>query len=97
MIIKINGWIHALKMPSLERTIYCFYTARLDSDLDIIPLFEHTIEVEAPEFDLTALQVEALRAKAVNVRADATAQITNIERRISELLCIENAMREVAS
>lgn len=52
---------------------------------------EATITVELVDKDtLINNKVEALRAEAVTIRAEATMKCTRIEEKINQLLCLEN-------
>lgn len=54
-----------------------------------------TAEVKVTLFDedkMVSTKVESLRAEAKKVKADAAARVTNIERKINQLLAITNGM-----
>jgi len=53
---------------------------------------EHEFEVETPDdFDPRPQQVQALEKEMQKVRADFAARVTEIERQISTLTCLEAA------
>lgn len=72
-----------------------FYNFRPSSEHfpDIVVVAEHSIEVEVPDdFDPRVPMVERLRQQKQKVQADFAAKVVEIDRRINELLAIENTM-----
>jgi hypothetical protein len=52
----------------------------------------HALEFETPEnFDSRGLKVESLKAERIKLMADFQNRVTEIERKISELTCLEMA------
>lgn len=52
----------------------------------------HQLEFETPEnFDPRGLKVEILKAEKIKLMADFQNRVTEIERKISELTCLEMA------
>ena len=63
-----------------------------DSHRKIAVICEHEFEVETPDdFDPRPQQVQALEKEKQKARAEFAARITEIERQISELTCLEAA------
>jgi hypothetical protein len=53
---------------------------------------EHALEFETPEnFDPRGLKVESLKTEKIKLIADFQNRVTEIERKISELTCLEMA------
>lgn len=62
------------------------------SHIGYVLVNEQTVEVELPEgFDPRATQVDMLRSQIKKVEAEAAKTVTDLQARISNLLCIEQS------
>jgi hypothetical protein len=58
-------------------------------------LAPHTIEIEAPDFDQTAAELETLRQRRKEIHDQFAAAVMKIDQRINSLLAIENSAEAV--
>ncbi len=89
MKTTITGAIYANQYYQGDDISYTFFDFTPSEVSGWIRVVDHAIEVEIPgSFDIRAGQIEALRAKESQVRADFAKTITDIQRQISELQAI---------
>ena len=70
---------------------YSFTTFKYEG-IDRVLVMPYTLEFELPEcFDPRGAQVERLNAEKTKAMADFQALVTSIDRKISELTCLEAA------
>lgn len=76
-----------------EIDFYTFDPRKFDSDhyKDLIVVREHSFEIEVPDnYDPREQMLANLRAAKEKARAEFAAKVTEYDRRINELLAIEN-------
>jgi len=88
---KIEGFI-SLGLNDWEgKEAYSFTVFKYQTQ-DRVLVMPHTLEFELPDdFDPRGKQVELLKAEKIKLMADFQARVTEIERKISELQCLEMA------
>jgi hypothetical protein len=75
-----------------EIDLYTFDPRKYESSADVAVVREMPIEIEVPDdFDPRPQLVANLEAAKLKARAEFAAKVTEIDRRISELLCLEMA------
>lgn len=91
MKVTIKGWIHWRKFGHMKEADYCWIDTNITESPELIPVFEHSFEVEIPDdYDPTPEKIRLLRAEKQRIQAEAHVKAENIEAQIQELLCIEN-------
>jgi hypothetical protein len=91
--ICIKGWIHKrIAQHEWEEDGYVFYSWKSSEQVDLVPLVEYTIELTIPFEDDTIIQtqVAALEKQKLDALKDYTAAVTDIDLRLSKLLCLEH-------
>ena len=92
MKIKIEGAVYFRTTREYEsQDRYAFLAGRCADFSSFKALAPLTIEVDVPDFDPRAAEVEALKAKRKEVHDAFAAAVMEIDQRINSLLAIENA------
>lgn len=90
MKTQINGFINYEK-DLCGNDCYYFHGFEM-TDYGYTTVMPFSIEVDIPDdFDPIAAQVAALKAEKIKLMADFQNRVTEIERKISELTCLEAA------
>lgn len=87
---QINGFVSYQK-DWRGNDSYQFHGVEM-TEYDWITVMPHSFEVDIPDdFDPRGKQVEMLKAEKQKAMADFQKRMTEIERKISELTCLEAA------
>lgn len=90
MKTQINGFI-LLCPDASEKTKFTWVRCEM-AGYGYVTVMPHSIEVDIPDdFDPRNAQVEMLKAEKQKAMADFQALVTSIDRKISELTCLEAA------
>lgn len=93
--VTIKQHVHASRSYDGQIS-YSLFAAPFDQH-GYIPLFEQEFTIEIPDdFDLNDKEVQSLKAEKARIQAEAQMEITRIEERIRNLLCIEHKPIEAA-
>lgn len=91
MKAQIKGFITYQKSDWDGEERFSFFPFEM-KESNHITVMPHSFEVDIPEdFDPREKQVELLKAKKQKAMADFQAMVTEIDREISKLLCLEAA------
>jgi hypothetical protein len=91
MKTQIKGFINYRKNDYDGKDNYAFHGCEM-SEYGYVTVMPFALEVDIPEsFDPRAKQVELLNKEKIKLMADFQNRVTEIERKISELTCLEAA------
>jgi hypothetical protein len=90
MKVKIEGHIQLVSYSWKKEPHYDFCSSGFENEerVNVIP---HTIEIDVPDrFDPKPALVKVLQEKQRKLRAEAEREISLLDERIQNLLCLEN-------
>jgi hypothetical protein len=89
--VKINATVHVKYCEYMRQHEYYVFHHDDMREQGYIPVHTAEIEFDEPPTEvLLSGTVDAFRAEQKRIQAEATARVTDIDRRINELLCIEH-------
>jgi hypothetical protein len=92
MKVSIPGFIHLRTDQWADDTSYGFTKIDIGGGGDYVTICEHTLEFEVPEgMDPRSLRLKSLQEEKIKLLAAFQNRVTEIERKISELTCLEMA------
>lgn len=92
MKTQINGFVHLRTGQWCDKDDYVLLSCKIENNKSYQYVTEGVLEFDMPEgFDPRAGMVEALKAEKIKLMADFQNRVTEIERKISELTCLEAA------
>ena len=92
MKVSIPGFIHLATYGSSPDDNYGFTRVDIGDGGDYVTICKHTLEFEVPEgMDLRSLKLKSLQDEKIKLMAAFQNRVTQIERQISELTCLEMA------
>jgi len=87
---QINGFVHLRTSLWSKPDDYVLTSIKFEGDKDYLFVAEGIFTFTIPDsFDPRAIKVEALKAEKIKLMADFQNRVTEIERKISELQCLE--------
>lgn len=90
MKVSIPGFIHLATYPSARDDAYGFAEVDIGGGTDYLTICAHTLEFEVPEgMDPRSLRLKSLQEEKIKLLAAFQNRVTEIERKISELTCLE--------
>jgi len=91
MKTQIKGFINYRKNEFSGEDQFAFHSCEMN-EYGYVTVMPFALEVGIPDdFDPRAGMVEALKAEKIKLMADFQNRVTEIERKISELTCLEAA------
>ena len=91
MKVQIKGFINYRKNEFSGEDQFAFHGCEMN-EYGYVTVMPFALEVDIPDsFDPRAAQVEMLNKEKIKLMADFQNRVTEIERKISELLCLEAA------
>ncbi|MFA5900465.1 MAG: hypothetical protein WC829_15305 [Hyphomicrobium sp.] len=92
MKTTINGFVHLRTSSWSEPNDYVLTRIKFENNNDYLFVAEGVMTFTIPAgFDPRAHEVEVLKAEKIKLMADFQNRVTEIERKISELTCLEAA------
>lgn len=89
MKVVIKGWIHRYQNAYDSKPSWIFFGWKASNE-NTIPIREHEFEVEVPEGDMVAEQVQALDDAIAAERNRINETIQSLLDRKAKLLCLTN-------
>ena len=87
---QINGFVHLRTSSWSKDDDFVLMSMKFEDDEDYLFVAEGTLNFTIPEsFDPRQKKVEMLKAEKQKAMADFQALVTSIDRKISELTCLE--------
>jgi hypothetical protein len=88
--VTVNGFVHLRTSAWSKPDDYVLMSMKFEDDEDYLFVNDGVLTFTIPEgFDPRAGQVERLQKEKIKLMADFQNRVTEIERKISELTCLE--------
>lgn len=90
MKVSIPGFVHLRNDQWSKDNDFLWAVCDLSNNPNYLMVCPHALEFELPKgFDTRSIKVERLKEEKRKVMAEFQARVTQIERQISELTCLE--------